>query len=185
MKAIITNRIYMDDPGRSKTKFIAEELTYKIAKNTGSKKFSSIETIKNYRVLTKGILSIPQGRTDLIPDDYEVIDKRVTNVVPFPTPKYELREDQLDVYNNATDTCFINALVGWGKTFTALHIARKWGQKTLIVTHTTALRDQWCDEIRTLFGHEPGIIGSGLYEVDDHFVVVGNVQSIIDRKSVV
>jgi superfamily II DNA or RNA helicase len=179
MKAIITNRIYMDDPGRIKTKFIAEELTYKIAKNTGSKKFSTIETIKNYRILAKGILSIPQGRTDLIPEGYEVVDKRITNPVPFPTPKYSLREDQLEVYNEANDTCFINALVGWGKTFTALHIARKWGQKTLIVTHTTALRDQWCDEVRALFGHEPGIIGSGLYEVEDHFIVVGNVQSIV------
>ena len=179
VKAIITNRIYMDDPGRLNAKFIMDSLTYKFKKNTGSKKFSVVETIKNYRLLPKGILSVPQGRTDLIPDGYEVVDKRVLNPVPFPTPKYSLREDQLEIYNSANDTCFINALVGWGKTFTALHIARKWGQKTLIVTHTTALRDQWCDEVRALFGHEPGIIGSGFYDVEDHFVVVGNVQSIV------
>ncbi|NBQ79971.1 MAG: DEAD/DEAH box helicase [Betaproteobacteria bacterium] len=179
MKAIITNRIYMDDPGRVNSKFIIDQLTYKFKKNTGSKKFSVVETVKNYKLLPKGILSIPQGRTDLIPDGYEVVDKRVTNCVPFPTPKYSLRDDQLEVYAEANDTCFINALVGWGKTFTALHIARKWAQKTLIITHTTALRDQWCDEVRTLFGIEPGIIGSGFYEVDDHFIVVGNVQSIV------
>ena len=179
MKAVITNRIYMDDPGKLKSKFIAEQLTYKITKNTGSKKFNTIETIRNYKTLSKGILSIPQGRHDLIPDDYEIVDKRVTNPVPFPATKYELREDQLEVYNQANDTCFINALVGWGKTFTSLHIAKKWGQKTLIVTHTTALRDQWCDEVRVLFGHEPGIIGSGYYEIEDHFIVVGNVQSIV------
>ena len=179
MKAIITNRIYMDDPGKLNSKFIIDQLTYKFKKNTGSKKFSVIETVRNYRLLPKGILSIPQGRTDLIPDGYEILDKRVTNTVPFPTPKYNLREDQLEVYTEAKDTCFINALVGWGKTFTALHIAHKWSQKTLIVTHTTALRDQWYDEIRTLFGIDPGIIGSGFYEVDDHFIVVGNVQSIV------
>jgi len=179
MKAIITNRIYMDDPGKLNTKFIMDNLTYKFKKNTGSKKFSVVETVKNYRILPKGILSIPQGRIDLIPDGYEVVDKRVLNPVPFPTPKYSLREDQLEIYNSANDTCFINALVGWGKTFTALHIARKWAQKTLIVTHTTALRDQWCDEVRALFGMEPGIIGSGFYDVEDHFIVVGNVQSII------
>jgi len=179
MKAIITNRIYMDDPGKLNSKFIIDQLTYKFKKNTGSKKFSVIETVRNYRLLPKGILSIPQGRTDLIPDGYEILDKRVTNTVPFPTPKYNLREDQLEVYTEAKDTCFINALVGWGKTFTALHIAHKWSQKTLIVTHTTALRDQWCDEVKTLFGIDPGIIGSGFYEVDDHFIVVGNVQSIV------
>ena len=169
----------MDDPGKLNSKFIIDQLTYKFKKNTGSKKFSVIETVRNYRLLPKGILSIPQGRTDLIPDGYEVIDKRVTNTVPFPTPKYSLRNDQLEVYSSANDTCFINALVGWGKTFTALHIAHKWNQKTLIVTHTTALRDQWCDEVKKLFGIQPGIIGSGFYDVEDQFIVVGNVQSIV------
>ena len=179
MKAIITNRIYMDDPGRLNSKFIMDSLTYKFKKNTGSKNFSVIETIKNYKILPKGILSIPQGRIDLIPDGYELVDKRVTNPVPFPQTKYPLREDQLEVYNSANDTCFINALVGWGKTYSALHIAHKWGQKTLVVTHTTALRDQWCDEVRTLFGTDPGIIGSGLYDIEDRFIVIGNVQSIV------
>jgi len=179
MKAIITNRIYMDDPGKLKSKFITDNLTYKFKKNTGSKKFNLIETIRNYKLLSKGILSIPQGRLDLIPEGYEIVDKRVINLVPFPKPKYLLREDQLAVYNEANDTCFINALVGWGKTFTALHIAHKWGQKTLIITHTTALRDQWCDEIKVLFGIDPGIIGSGQYDIEDHCIVVGNVQSIV------
>ena len=155
MKAIISNRIYMDNPGSAATKSIMNSLTYKIHKNTGSKKFVSVETIKNYKSFTKGILSIPQGRLDLIPEGYEIVDKRVTNPVPFPTPKYALRPDQQEVYDQVIDTCFINALVGWGKTFTALHIARKWGQKTLVVTHTTALRDQWRQEVTALFGTEP------------------------------
>lgn len=179
MKAIISNRIYMDNPGNAATKFIANQLTYKIAKNTGSKKFNTIETIKNYKLFNGGMISVPQGRKDLIPEEYTIIDKRVYNSVPFPAPKYSLREEQLEIYNNATDTCFINALVGWGKTFTALHIAHKWGQKTLVVTHTTALRDQWADEVKTLFGVEPGIIGSGIFDIEDHFIVVGNIQSLV------
>jgi len=179
VKAIISNRIYMDNPGNAATKYIANTLTYKITKNTGSKKFSTVETIKNYRLFNNGMLSIPQGRTDLIPEEYEILDKRVYNTVPFPKPKYNLRPEQQEVYDKASDTCFINALVGWGKTFTALHIACKWGQKTLIVTHTTALRDQWCEEIKVLFGTEPGLIGSGVYDIEDHFIVVGNVQSIV------
>jgi len=169
----------MDNPGSAASKFIMNTLTYKIHKNTGSKKFVSVETIKNYKTYTGGMISVPQGRLDLIPEDYNIVDKRTNNPVPFPTARYALRPDQQEIYDQVTDTCFINALVGWGKTFTALHIARKWGQKTLVITHTTALRDQWYEEIEALFGISPGVIGSGNFDVEDHFIVVGNVQSIV------
>jgi len=178
-KAVISNRIYMDNPGVEHTKEVIRTLTYKIHKDTGSKKFQSVETIKNYSTLINGILSIPQGRQDLIPEHYDLVDKRVLVPVPFPKAKFDLREDQLVVYNQANDTCFINALVGWGKTFTALHIAKKFGQKTLVITHTTALRDQWVEEIETLFDMTPGIIGSGQFDIEDHAIVVGNIQTIV------
>jgi superfamily II DNA or RNA helicase len=169
----------MDDPGRDHTKHIIKTLTYKIHKDTGSKKFVSVETIRNYKSLVNGIITVPQGRLDLIPKEYEVVDKRVLHPVPFPNPKFELREDQEIIYNQITDTCFINALVGWGKTFTALHAARKLGQKTLVITHTTALRDQWIEEVETLFGISPGVIGSGKFDIEDHAIVVGNIQTIV------
>lgn len=169
----------MDNPGSADSKFIMNTLTYKIHKNTGSKKFVSVETIKNYKSFSGGMLSVPQGRTDLIPEGYSIVDKRITNPVPFPTAKYPLRPDQQEIYDQVTDTCFINALPGWGKTFTALHIAQKWGQKTLVITHTTALRDQWYEEVEALFGSSPGVIGSGNFDIEDHFIVVGNVQSIV------
>ena len=178
-KAVISNRIYLDSPGVEKTKEIIKALTYKINKDTGSKKFATVETIKNYKVLTKGILSIPQGRTDLIPEDYEVLDKRTLVPVPFPDPKHPLRESQQPVYDEIEDTVFINALVGWGKTFTALHLAHKFGQKTLVITHTTALRDQWAEEVELLFGHKPGLIGSGRIDHDDHFITIANVQTLV------
>ncbi len=177
-KAVISNRIYMDNPGVEHTKKIISALTYKIKKDTGAKKFSPIETIKNYKVLPKGILSIPQGRLDLVPEDYEIIDKRVLEEVPFPTPKYPLRPEQQVVYDPIDDTCFINALVGWGKTFTALHLAHKFGQKTLVITHTAALRDQWCEEIAVLFGTQPGVIGGGRIDHADHFITVANIQTL-------
>ena len=178
-KAIISNKIYIDNPGKDHTKHIMQTLTYKIHKDTGSKKFSSVETIRNYKLLAGGVIGMPQGRLDLIPSDWEVLDKRILNPVPFPNPKFELREDQRLVYDKVEDTCFINALVGWGKTFTALHIARKLGQKTLVITHTTALRDQWVEEVETLFGIQPGIIGSGKFDIEDHAIVVGNIQTIV------
>lgn len=178
-KAVISSRIFIDDPGIEHTKLIMKSLTYKITKDTGSKKFAAVETIKNFKVLPKGIISMPQGRVDLIPEGYEIVDKRIYNPVPFPTPKHPLREDQQEIYDEVDDTCFINALVGWGKTFTALHLARKFGQKTLVITHTAALRDQWVEEVEELFGMSPGIIGGGVYDIEDHAIVVGNIQSIV------
>lgn len=180
-KAVISNRIYIDSPGVEHTKTVIQELTYKIKKDTGSKQFQAIETIKNYKVLTKGILSMPQGRVDLIPNGYEILDKRTYNPVPFPDPKFELRPDQKEVYDKVNDTCFINAKVGWGKTFTALHLARKFGQKTLVITHTTALRDQWVEEAEILFGCKVGVIGSGTFDIEDHFIVIGNIQTIAKK----
>jgi superfamily II DNA or RNA helicase len=178
-KAIISNRIYIDNPGIEHTKKVMAELTYKISKDTGSKKFFAIETIRNYKSLSSGILSMPQGRFDLIPADYEIIDKRVLVPVPFPDPKFELREDQKIIYDQVTDSVFINALPGWGKTFTALYLAKKFGQRTIVVTHTASLRDQWIDEVRRLYGMDPGIIGGGVYDIEDKAIVVGNIQSIV------
>lgn len=176
-KAIISNRIYLDiNPQLQYT--LVKALTYKIRKNIpGATHFTQFEIIKNYRFVGKTIISIPVGRQDLIPSDYEIIDKRILNEHPFPNPKLELREGQIEVFNEVDDTCFINALVGWGKTFCALHIARKLGQKTLIVCHNTMLRDQWADEVEKLYGMPVGIIGSGKFDID-HSIVIGNIQTL-------
>ena len=182
-KAIISNRIYLDNPGVEESKQLIKTLTYKIHKDTGSKQFSTVETIRNYKLLPKGILSIPQGRLDLIPKHYEIVDKRTVIPVPFPTPKFPLRDTQQVIYEEVTDTCFINALVGWGKTFTALHLARKFGQKTLVVTHTTALRDQWIEEIETLFAMSVGVIGGGKLDWEDHAITVANVQTLVKHSA--
>lgn len=181
-KAVVSNRIYMDNPGPELTKQITAALTYKFTKNIGKNHIVATETVKNYKVLPKGILSIPQARRDLIPEDYEIIDKRIYSDVPFPDAKFPLREAQQLVYDSVTDTCFINALVGWGKTFTALHIARKLHQKTLVITHTTALRDQWAEEIEVLYGMPPGVVGGGKFDIEDHFIVVSNIQTLVKHK---
>lgn len=177
-KAVISNRIYLECPPEGFDN-IKKALTYKIAVKGGGKggKHNSVEIIRTYKTLPKNILSIPQGRTDLIPEGYEIIDKRIYNEMPFPIPTTPLRPEQQEIYDQIDDSCFLNALVGWGKTFTALYIARKLGQKTLVVTHTTMLRDQWIKDINTLFGMEAGVIGSGEYDID-HSIVVGNVQSV-------
>jgi superfamily II DNA or RNA helicase len=131
-------------------------------------------------MVTPSIISIPQGRTDLIPKGYEIVDKRVVEFADFPAPKFDLFPEQRVVYDEVDSSCFINALVGWGKTFTALHIAHKLGMKTLVVTHTTALRDQWAEEVEKLYGFKPSIIGGGNYSSSGP-IVVGNIQSLVKQ----
>lgn len=179
-KVVISNRLYFRPESDEQRSEIIKQLTYKIeGKSHNPKaKFKPIEIIRNYKILPQGLVSIPQGRDDLLPEDIELVDKRVYVDVPFPKPKYALYPDQQAVYDKVEGSCFINAKVGWGKTFTALHLAVKLGQKTLVITHTVMLRDQWIDEIRNLFDMEPGVIGADQVDIDDHCIVVGNVQTV-------
>lgn len=68
------------------------------------------------------------------------------------------------------------------KTFTALWLAYKLKQKTIVVTHTTMLRDQWAAEIERLFGFKPSIIGSGAFSTDSP-ITVANVQTLSKHAS--
>ena len=176
-KAVISNKIYMNIPeDKEVLDSITKALTYKIVKNKG-KKFTAVETIRNYKRITGGFISIPQARSDLIPEGYEVIDKRILAPVAFPEPLHDLYPDQQVVYDEINDTCIINALVGWGKSYTALYVARKLGQKTLIVVHTLALLDQWRDGIKSLFGVDSGIIAAKGVDYEGHAFTVTNVQT--------
>jgi superfamily II DNA or RNA helicase len=154
--------------------YIDKELTYSIPprRPTDPPIF-----IKNMGVIRAGLVSLPIGRTDLIPEDYEVVDKRNDISIEPLDFKFTLRDSQQAVYDEVFDSCIINAWVSWGKTFTALAIANKLQQKTLIVTHTLTLRAQWEKEIQKVFGVAAGVIGSGRFETDSPFVV-GNVQTL-------
>lgn len=183
-KAIISNKIYLKCTETEKA-LITKALTYNIVNKVvtrGNKVTTRVETIRNYKVLPGGIIIIPQGRTDLIPPDCVIEDKRVSEEYPFPEPKLPLLDAQKEVYDKVNSSCFINALVGWGKTFTALYIARKLAQKTLIITHTTILRDQWIQEIKKLYDIVPGQISDSKFDIDN-VLVVGNIQSVIKHKN--
>jgi len=173
MKAILSNRIYLECSNEYQS-FLDEELTYSIPPRRPT---DPPIIIKNMGVIRAGLVSIPIGRTDLIPEDYEIKDKRNDiPIKPFDF-KFTLRDSQQSVYDEVQDSCIINAWVSWGKTFTALAIANKLQQKTLIVTHTLALRGQWEKEVQKVFGVTAGVIGSGKFEMNKEFVV-GNVQTL-------
>lgn len=153
---------------------IDKELTYLIPSHNPT---DPPQVIANMAIIRNGLISIPMGRTDLIPRGYEIKDKR--NIVPadFPEFKFDLRPSQQKVYDEIEDNAIINAWVSWGKTFTGLAIASKLKQKTLIVTHTVPLRNQWAKEVEKVFGISASIIGSGSWDTRGP-VVVGNTQTL-------
>lgn len=176
MKAVISNRIYLEVTDQYK-EVLSKELTYTIPSYNPK---DPPMVIKNMARIKSNLVSIPIGRIDLIPNDYEVVDKRVEKPVEFPDFKFELRPSQEDAYNEVDDNCIINAWVSWGKTFTGLAIAGKLGQKTLIIVHTVPLRNQWAAEVEKVYGITPGIIGSGKFDLSSP-VVIGNTQSLYRR----
>jgi superfamily II DNA or RNA helicase len=173
MKAVISHRIYMEC-GADLQEKIDKELTYSIPTHNP---LDPPQIIKNMGIIRNGLVSLPIGRTDLIPAHYEIVDKRVNKPVDFPEFKFELRPSQKKVYDEIEDNSIINAWVSWGKTFTGLAIAGKLGQKTLVITHTVPLRNQWAKEVKKVYGFEPGIIGSGRFEIDAP-IVIGNTQTL-------
>jgi superfamily II DNA or RNA helicase len=176
MKAVLSDRIYLDVLPQQQQK-IDKELTYAIpAYKYGDPPI----IIKNMAMIKNGLIAIPSGRQDLIPQDHEIIDKRVLKPVDFPEFKLTLRPSQQIVFDEVNDSSIINAWVSWGKTFTGLAIAGKLGQKTLVITHTLSLRKQWEEEVKKVFGFQPGIVGSGKFDISTP-VVVGNIQTLYRR----
>jgi len=173
MKAVISNRIYLECT-KEYREVINKELTYTIP---GFNEHEPPQVIKNMSRIRENLVTIPVGRMDLIPDDYEIVDKRLELPVDFPEFKFPLRESQQIVYDDIEGSAIINAWVSWGKTFTGLAIASKLGQKTLVIVHTVPLRNQWAREVEKVFGITAGIIGSGRFEIDAP-IVIGNTQSL-------
>ena len=173
MKAVLSNRIYMSVT-KELHNSIEKELTYSIPPRIPTDPPLVFKTI---RFIKEGLISIPIGRIDLIPDDYEVIDKRVVNEIKHEKFKFDLRPSQKRVHDEIDDNAIVNAWVSWGKTFTGLAIAAKLGQKTLVVTHTTNLRNQWEKEVQKCFGIQAGRIGSGQFNIKAP-ICVGNIQTL-------
>ena len=173
MKAVISNRIYLQCT-LSMKKDIDKKLTYLIPSHNPA---DPPQVITNMGIIRDDLISVPVGRVDLIPKSFFVVDKRITVPVEFPEFKYDLRPSQQAVYDKIDSNCIINAWVSWGKTFTGLAIAGKLKQKTLIITHTVPLRNQWAKEVEKVYGFKPSIIGSG--SMDMHNIIsVGNVQTL-------
>jgi superfamily II DNA or RNA helicase len=180
MKAVLSNRIFIESNSVDLHERLSTELTYRIPSKL---KGRFPETIRNYSKIRPNLCTIPGGRIDLIPREFEIIDKRLTAPVEFPIFRGTLRDSQVAIYDAVDSSCIINAAPSWGKTFAGIAIAAKLSNKTLVVTHTTMLRDQWVEEVRKTLGIEPGIIGAGRVDTNS-VIVIANIQTLIKRLEV-
>lgn len=176
MMAVLMNRIYLEVTPEYKEK-LREILTYSIESRIPNE---PPLIIRNLKQVKGSIVSIPSGREDLIPDGYDIIDKRSAPAAQFPAFRGQLRESQQAVYDEIESSTMLNAWVSFGKTFTALAIAGKFSLKTLVVTHNVSIRTQWVRETEKVYGFTPGIIGSGKFDISTP-IVVGNTQTLVNK----
>jgi hypothetical protein len=109
MKAVISDRIYINcEVGSILEARLLKNLVYEIYQ-VGS---DYPLVIRNAYRVTNTVMSIPSGRTDLIPEDYTIIDKRIRPEVLIPQPKFSLRPSQQEAVDLLTDNGLVNAPVG-------------------------------------------------------------------------
>jgi superfamily II DNA or RNA helicase len=172
-KAVLSNRIYLNRTGT-----LHEELTKALSYTIFPRsKIVKTEIVCDVTRINKDILTIPSGRLDLIPEDYEIIDKRIYKPIYFPKFKFELRDSQQDIYDKCTDSGLICANPSWGKTFMGVALASKFKQKTLIIVHKVDLMNQWVKEIDKCLDIVADRIGGGFYNYSSP-IVVGTMQTI-------
>ena len=99
MKAVVSNRIYLEVTQQYK-EVLSKELTYTVPSHNPN---DPPIVIKNMARVRDNLVSIPIGRTDLIPNDYEVVDKRIEIAADFPDFKFDLRPSQKDAYDEVED----------------------------------------------------------------------------------
>jgi len=178
MKAVLSNRIYLTcASGSELDNRLAESLIHKIDQMPVSQ-YPLV--INNLQRITPTVVSIPTGRMDLIPEGYNIIDKRNKVEVEIPKPSFVPRENQQEAIDFIKSTGLVDAKPGWGKTIAGLGLVHKFQRKTLIVTTTTIIRDMWIKEVEKWFGIKCGVIGGGKYDIDSP-IVVGNIQTVRKR----
>lgn len=176
MKVSISNKVYCK-PTPEQWDYISKQTTYHI--DTPGSKYPKM--FKNSGSVSEEIKWFPVTRLDLLENlgiVPEIIDRRTLVPVEIPEPIFKLREeDQLPIFEECDDTCIVNGKPGFGKTILALALAWKFGQKTLVICTNTTIREMWIKEVRKWFGFEPGVIGSGKFNIDPP-IVISNIQTV-------
>lgn len=148
--------------------------------------------------LMKGVISAPIGVKEelfqycpICPKQCRIVDNRTTGVRPEVkqtlSSEIKLRPSQERAFESITNAIgmhgsgIIQMPTGTGKTILGLYTAYKSNLNTLFITHTKDLAEQTADSYEKLFGRRPGMIGDGVYDIDEHFTVA-IVNSISSKK---
>lgn len=181
MKVVRSNKLYFKSSDDKLLAYLQQQLTYEIIEQSSGNMNPRYHSM--FGSVGKDVYWIPNTRIDLIDTfyqgsmDFEVSDKRVEVAAVIPEPQFTPREDQAEIIDAYKEDSLINGLPGFGKTITALAIAHKLQQKTLVVCTNVDIRKMWEAEIEKWFGFSPSIIGSGKKNWDMP-ITVANIQTV-------
>ncbi|EFK10187.1 DEAD/DEAH box helicase [delta proteobacterium NaphS2] len=197
MKAIVSNRILLQDVPPSFGRELTDRLTLLNPKWIENKKMGrwngKTEKFREFYKWTSQGLSVPRGLLFEIgkmadghglPVDWQ--DKtRILPTVDFEF-KGQLRDYQARassaILSKRNGVC--QAPTGSGKTVKALHVIAERQQPALIIVHTKELLNQWAERINTFLGipvKEIGMIGAGKKRIGER-ITVAMVQTLVKCK---
>jgi superfamily II DNA or RNA helicase len=182
MIATITNRIRLAEAGPGELAEIAAALTlqnpeYVEALRMGRRTRDLESTLTLYKWVADELI-VPWGVRFSLPAGTVIDDRTETHAVEFEWIGPALRDYQERAIQAILEAGggVIQAPTGSGKTFTALNLITRLGQRTLVLVRNRDLAEQWRSEIRRVLGIEPGLWGSG--KRCDGDIVVGLVQTV-------
>lgn len=181
IKIIVSNKIYFKPPAELVT-LLERNYTFQIYEHPAQKYPKIIRQISK---ISDDVYCIERGAISFILEwldnnnfEYTVIDRTAAIAAELPDLILPPRAiDQAPIIDEYCGDSIIEAAPGFGKTATALGIAAKLKQRTLIICTTTAIRDNWVGEVRKFLGIEAGVLGSGS-KSSDAPIVVGNFQTV-------
>lgn len=111
----------------------------------------------------------------------QIIDHTVLRPVDLPDSKITLRDYQQEAVESVfkRHQGIVVGKAGSGKTIVAAELILRRKQRTLILTHTRALAQQWKERLKTHAGIETGFIGEGIWDLKP--VTVALLQSLTRR----
>jgi superfamily II DNA or RNA helicase len=109
----------------------------------------------------------------------QIKDQTITKPVQFKPSKIILKDYQIAAVDQMLqkNQGLLVAPPGSGKTVCAIEMTMRRGQRTLILVHTKALLQQWCERFEEFTYYTPGVIQEGRWD-DNGPVTVAMVQSL-------
>lgn len=186
MKVIRSKSIFIKTQDSELIDYLRRHTTFQLPVKIIRGKPTPPVYITQMRPFNDNIYELERNHIELLESyglDLEIIDKSVKVPAQIPKPLFTLRDDQQEVYDSVEDTgdIFIQGNAGFGKTITALALAHKFQQKTLVVCTNVGIANMWVAEIKKWFGITAGKIMEGRVSNLESPIVVSNIQTLTRR----